>query len=142
MLNVFAMKPAIKERHHPKYHYQVVFHITVPSNKLKDMTRMPLGSLGIKFRDSKMFIRRNRLNRLISHKLKYTNQTILYVFLYLSAEIPYRMRNRHIYIFTTYLLLRYCPDRFLTMGLKTRLNWLAKNCTVYLLQIQFSVPFI
>ena len=128
MLNVFAMKPASKERHHSKYHYQVVFHITVSSNILKDMTRMPLGTLGIKFRDSKMFIRRTRLNRLIGHKSKYnTNQTILYVFLYLSAEISYRMRNRHIYIFTTYLLLRYCPDRFLTMGLKTRLNWLAKT---------------
>ena len=80
MLNVFAMKSAIKERHHSKYHYQMVFHITVPSNILNDMTRMPLGTLGIKFRDSKMFIRRNRLNRLMGHKLKYTNQTILYAF--------------------------------------------------------------
>ena len=80
MLNVFAMKSAFKERHHSKYHYQKVFHIPVPSNILKDMTRMPLGTLGIKFRDSKMFIRRNRLNRLMSHKLNYTNQTILYAF--------------------------------------------------------------
>ena len=44
------------------------------------MTRMPLGTFGIKFRDSKMFTRRNRLNRLMSHTLKYTNQTILYAF--------------------------------------------------------------
>ena len=80
MLNVFAMKSVIKERHQSKYHYQMVFHITVPSNILIGMTRVPLGILGIKFRDSKMFIRRNRLNRLISHKLKYTNQTVLYVF--------------------------------------------------------------
>ena len=78
MLNVFAMKSAIKERHRSEYHYQMVLHITVPSNILNDMTRVPLGTLGIKFRDSKMFIRRNRLNRLMSHKLKYTNQTILY----------------------------------------------------------------
>ena len=70
MLNVFAAKSAIKERHHSKYHYHMVFHTTVPLNILNDMTRMPLGTLGIKFRDSKMFIRRNRLNRLMGHKLK------------------------------------------------------------------------
>ena len=58
----------------------MVFHITDPSNILTDMARMPLGTLGIKFRDSKMFIRRNRLNRLMSYKLSYTNQTILYAF--------------------------------------------------------------
>ena len=80
MPNVFAMKSAIKERHHSKYHYHMVFHITAPSNILNDMTRMTLGTLGIKFRNSKMFIRRNRLNRLMSQKLKYTNQTILYAF--------------------------------------------------------------
>ena len=80
MLYIFAMKSAIKESHHSKYHHQIVFHITVPSNILIDMTRMPLGTLGIKFRDSKMFIHRNRLNRLISYKLNYTNQTILYAF--------------------------------------------------------------
>ena len=71
------MKSAIKERHHSKYHHQIVFHITVLSNIPTDMTRMSLGTLGIKFRDSKMFIRRKRLNRLMNHKLKYTNQTIL-----------------------------------------------------------------
>ena len=58
----------------------MVFHITVPSNILTDMTRMPMGTLSIKFRDSKMFIRRNRLNRLMGYKLNYTNQTILYAF--------------------------------------------------------------
>ena len=77
---IFAMKSAIKERRHYKYHHQMVFHITVPSNILTDMTRMPLGTLGIQFGDSKMFIRRNSLNRLMSHKLKYTNQTIIHVF--------------------------------------------------------------
>ena len=71
MLSVFAMKSAIKERHHSQYHYQMVFHITVPSNILNDMARIPLGTLGIKVRDSKMFIRRNRLNRLMSQKLKH-----------------------------------------------------------------------
>ena len=80
MLNVFAMKSAIKERRHSKYHYQMVFHISAPSNILNDMNRMPLGTLGIKFHDSKMFIRRNRLNTLMSHKLKYTNQITLYAF--------------------------------------------------------------
>ena len=80
MLKVFAIKSAIKERHHFKYHLQMVLHITAPSNILTDMTRMPLGTVGIKFRVSKMFIRRNRLNRLMSHKLKYTNQTILFAF--------------------------------------------------------------
>ena len=142
MLIVFAMKSAIKEHHHSKYHYQMVFHITVLSNILTDMTRMPLGTLGIKFRDSKMFIRRNRLNRLMSHKLKYTNQTILYAFIYLSAEIPYRVRNRHIYISTTYLLLRYCPDRFLTMGLKTRLIGLLKLFCLSALNSVFSTLHI
>ena len=72
MLYFFATKLAIKERHH-----QMVFHLTVPSNILIDMTRMPLGTLGIKFRDRKMFIRRNRLNKLMSNKLNDTNQTIL-----------------------------------------------------------------
>ena len=58
----------------------MVFHITNPSNILTDMTRMPLGTLGIKFRDSKIFIRRNRLNSLVSYKLNETKQTILYAF--------------------------------------------------------------
>ena len=80
MLNVFATKSAIKEGHHSKCHHQMVFHTTVPSNIVNDMTRMSLGTLGIKFRDSKMFIHRNRLNRHMSHKLEYTNQTILYAF--------------------------------------------------------------
>ena len=66
MLNIFAMKSAIKERHHSKYYCQMVLYITVPSNTLNGTTRMALGTLGIKFRDSKMFIRRNRLNRLMS----------------------------------------------------------------------------
>ena len=80
MLNVFAMKSAIKERHHSKYHLQMVLHNKVPSNVLPDTTRMPLGTLGIKFSVGKMFIRWNWLNRLMSHKLKYTNETILYAF--------------------------------------------------------------
>ena len=80
MLYVFVMKSAIKERHHSKYHHQMVFHSTAPSNILNDMTRMSLGTLGIKFRDSKMYVRRNWLNRLMSHELKYTKQTILYAF--------------------------------------------------------------
>ena len=63
-----------------QYHHQMVFHITVPSNILIDMTTMPLGTLGIKFRDSQMFIRWNTLNRPMSYKLNYTNQTILYAF--------------------------------------------------------------
>ena len=75
-----AIKSAIKERHHSKYYYQMFFPITVPSNIPNGMTRMPLGTSGIKFRDSKMFIRRIRLNRLMSHKLKYINQTVLYAF--------------------------------------------------------------
>ena len=76
MLTVFAMNQVIKECHRSKYHH----HITVPSNILIGMARMPLGTLGIAFPNSNMFISRNRLNRLMSHKLKYTNQTILYVF--------------------------------------------------------------
>ena len=66
---IFTTKSAIKERRHSKYHHQMAFHITVSSNILTDITRMPLGTLGIKFRDSKMFIRRNRLNRLMGYKL-------------------------------------------------------------------------
>ena len=80
VLYIFATKSSIKECNHSKYHYQMVFHIAVPSNILNDMTRMLLGTLGIKFRDIKMFIRRNRLNRLMSYKLNYRNQTILYAF--------------------------------------------------------------
>ena len=80
MLYLFATKSAIKERHHSKYHHQMVFHITVPSNILTDVTRMSLGTFGIKFYDSKMFIRRNRLNRLMRYKLNYKKQTILYAF--------------------------------------------------------------
>ena len=111
------MKSVIKERHQSKYHYQMVFHITVPSNILKDMTRMPLGTLGIKFHDSKMFIRRNILNRLMSHKLKYTNQTILYAIdIYQQRHLMESGIDKSIF-FSTYLLLRYSPDRFLTMGL-------------------------
>ena len=56
----------------------MVFHITVPSNILIVMTRTPQGTLGMKFHDRKMFIRRNRLNRLMSYKLNHTKQTILY----------------------------------------------------------------
>ena len=51
--------------------------------------------------------------------------------------MPYRMRNRHIYNFTTYLLHRYCLDRFLTMGLKTHLNRLARSA----LFIRFNPVF-
>ena len=58
----------------------MVFHSTVPSNILNDMTRMQLGTLGLKYRDGQMFIRRIRLNRLMSQKSKYTNQPILYAF--------------------------------------------------------------
>ena len=60
VLYISATKSAIKECHHSKYHHQMVFHITDPSNILTDMTRMLLGTLGIKFRDSKMFIRRKK----------------------------------------------------------------------------------
>ena len=52
------------------------------------------------------------------------------------------MRNRHIYIFTTYLLHRYCPDRFLTMGLKTRLNRLAKSALLSVSNPVFSTLHI
>ena len=76
-----AIKSAIKERNHSKYYYQMVFPITVPSNIPNGMTRMPLGTSGIKFRDSKMFIRRNRLNRLMSHKLKYIKSKQFYMLL-------------------------------------------------------------
>ena len=86
MLNVFAMKSASKERHDSKYHYQMVFHITVPSNILNDMTRMPLGTLGIKFRDSKMFIRRNRLNRLMSHKLNIQTKQFYMHLIFISRD--------------------------------------------------------
>ena len=148
MLYFFVTKSAIKERHHSKYHHQLVFHITVPSNILTDMTRTPLGTLGIKFRDRKMFIRRNRLNRLMSlfslfrriniYKFYKTNNFIC--FWYLSAKIPYRMMNRDIYIFTTYLLYRYCPDRFLATGLKSRLNWLAKSALFIRFKPSFQYP--
>ena len=46
------------------------FYIKFTSNILMGMTRMPLGSLEIKFSESKIFIHRIRLNRLIRHRLK------------------------------------------------------------------------
>ena len=79
MPNVFAMKSAIKERHHSKYHHQMVFHITAPWNILTDMIRIPLGTLGIKFRDSKMFIRRNSLNRLGLRAINFNIQSTLVI---------------------------------------------------------------
>ena len=77
MLNDFAIKSVIKEVHH--------FQIPSPNgifNTIVDIKRMPLGILEIKFRENKTFIRRNWLNRLSSHKLKYmyTKQTILFAF--------------------------------------------------------------
>ena len=134
------MKSAIKERHHSKYHHQIVFHITVPSNILIDMTRMPLGTLGIKFRDSKIFIHRNRLNRLISYKLNYTNQTIIYAFdIYQQRYLI--EREIDIFIFLPHISYTdYCPDRFLTMGLKTRLNWLAKSALFIRFKPRFQYP--
>ena len=80
VLYLSATKSATKECHHSKYHHQMVSHITVLSNTLTYMIRVPFGTLGIKFRDRKMFILRNRLNRLMSYKLNYTNQKILYAF--------------------------------------------------------------
>ena len=114
----FSTKSAIKERHHCKYHHQMVLHITVPSNILINMIRMRLGSLGIKFRDSKMFIRRNRLNRLISYKLNYTNQTILYAFDIYQQRF---LIERRIDIFIFLPHISYADivlTVFLTMGLK------------------------
>ena len=49
----------------------MVFYIKFTQNTLMDMTRMPLGILEIKFHESKIFFRRNRLNRLLRHKLHY-----------------------------------------------------------------------
>ena len=47
----------------------MVFHIKFTSDILTDRTRVPLGTLDITFCESKMFIRRNSLNRLMGHKL-------------------------------------------------------------------------
>ena len=136
MLYIFAMKSAIKERHHSKYHHQMVFHITVPSNILTDMTRMPLGTFDIKFRNSKMFIHRNRLNRYMSYKLKYTNQTVLYAF-DIYQQIFLIKREIDIFIFLPHISY---TDTVLTVfdnGTKTRLNWLAKSA----LFIRFKPSF-
>ena len=131
MLHIFATKSAIKECHHSKYHHQMVFHITVPSNILTDMIRMLLGTLGIKFRDSKMFIRRNRLNRVMSYKLNYRNQTILY-----SFDI-YQQRFLIEWGIDIFIFL---PDRFLKMGLKTLLNWLVKSALFIRFKLSFQYP--
>ena len=130
MLKVFAIKSAIKERHHFKYHLQMVLHITVPSNILTDMTRISLGYLGIKFRVSKMFIRRNRLNRLMSHKLKYTNQTILFA---IEWGIDKFIYFSHIFY----------TDSVLTVFdnvPKTRLKWLAKTALFICFKLGFQYP--
>ena len=99
MLNVFAMKSAFKERHHFKYHYQKVFHIPVPSNILKDMTRMPLGTLGIKFRDSKLFIRRNRLNRLMSHKKNIQTKQFYMLLIFISRDSLQNEESTYLYFY-------------------------------------------
>ena len=70
MFSVFAMKLAIKNAIISKYHHQMVFYIKFASNTLMDMPRMPLGTLEIKFREGKIFIHRNRLIRVMKHKLK------------------------------------------------------------------------
>ena len=135
------MKSAIKERNHSKYRHQMVFHITVPSNILTDMTRMPLGTLGIKFCDSKMFIRRNRLNRLMSHKLKYTNQTILYVLIFISRDSLLNEESTYIYFnHISYTQILSWP--FSDHGPKSMSKLSCYICTVYPFQTQFSVPFI
>ena len=96
----------------------MVFHITVPSNILTDMTRMLLGALGIKFRDSKMFIRRNRLNRLMSYKLNHRNQTILYAFAIYQQRFLIE-RGIDIFIFLPHISYTDTVlTVFLTMGLK------------------------
>ena len=53
-----------------------------------DMTRIPLGALEIKFRESKIFIRLNMLNRLMRHKMKLTKQTILFAFDIYQLRFP------------------------------------------------------
>ena len=133
MLNVSAMKSAIKERHFSKYHHQMVFHITVFSNILGDMTRMPLCTLGKNFCDSKMFIHRNRLNRLMSHKLKYTNQTILHAFDIYQQRFLVEC-GIDIFIFLPYI------TRFLTIGLKIHLNWLAKTGLFICFKLSLQYP--
>ena len=131
------MKSANKERHHSKYHPQMVLHIKVSSNVLTDITRLPLGTLGVKFRVSKMFIRRNMLNRLMIHKLKYTNQTILYAF------GTYRQRfliewEIDIFIFLPHI---FYTDSVLTVFdnvPKTRLKWLAKTALFICFKLSFQ----
>ena len=140
MLYNFATKSAIKESHHSKYHHQMVFNITVPSNILIDMTRMPLGTLGIKFRDSKMFIRRNRLNRLMGYTLYYTTQTILYAFDIYQQRF-FIERGIDIFIFLPHISY---TDTVLTvffkMGLGTRLNWIAKSALFIRFKSSFQYP--
>ena len=123
----------------PKYHHQMVFHVTVPSNILNDMAKMPLGTLGIKFGDSKMFIRRNRLNRLMSHKLKYTNQTILYAFDIYQQRFLIEW-GFDIFIFLPHIFHTDTVLADLTMGLKTRLNWLVKTALFICFKLNFQYP--
>ena len=137
MLNLFAMKSAIKERNNSKYYLQMVLQFTVPSNILTDMTSMLLGTLGTKFHVSKIFIRRNRLNRLMSHTLKYTNQTILYAF-----DI-YQQRFLIEWGINIFIFLPHISNTdsvltvFLTMCLKTRLMWLAKTAWFICFKLSF-----
>ena len=79
MLYDFTMKSVNKECHHFKTPPPNCLYIKFTSNTPMNMMRMPLGTLEIKFPESKIFIRRNRLNRLMSHKLK-TKQTTLFAF--------------------------------------------------------------
>ena len=71
------------------------------------------------------------LNRLMCHELKYTNQTILYAFdIYQERQFIFLP---HIFYTDTILTVL-----FLTMGLKTRLNWLVKLHSVSVSNSVFS----
>ena len=86
----------------------MVFYLKFSSNTLKDETGIALEiKFREKFRESKLFIHRNWLNEQRGQKKKKkkkndinkaNNRICCFWYLHLSAESPYRMRNRYSYI--------------------------------------------
>ena len=85
-----------------KYHHQMVFYINLTSNILMDMMRIPLGTLEIKFYESKMFIYRNWLHSLMSHKLKKTKKDIYSLLIFITRMSLQNEESTYLYHISLY----------------------------------------
>ena len=60
---------------------------------------MLLGTLGIKFRDNKMFIRRNRLNRLMSYKLIIETKQFDMLLIFITKDSLQNEESTYLYFY-------------------------------------------